>query len=192
MSLQQIAARHGVHSPDWRRIRRVFLFVLMLPVVLPAAWVVYVDTVLAYSASFHIDESIRRCGSASIGCGTKPGNSGAYVSVTSPRHGHVQDVRFRLGPLGAPASTWRNRNIAVLGTDSCDYLVSPTDRTVTPARNMPSDNWNYLGAFDLKGGYGRALRFVPAADQGECIQMTGEQSRYDWMVRRHARQGRCH
>jgi hypothetical protein len=194
MSPQQIAARHGVHSPDRWRMRRVFLSVLMLPAVPLAAWVIYVDTVPAYSASFHIDEIDATVRLSFYWLWDEAGSySGRHVTVTSPKG----TVTYKM--CGFDWSHWartgiyltEDRNIAVVGTDTCDDLVSPADRTVTPARNMPSDNWTYLGAFDLKGGYGRALRFVPAANQGECIEMRGEESRYDWMVRKHARKARC-
>lgn len=93
-----------------------------------------------------------------------------------------------------------DRDIAVVGVDGCDYLISTDRLTISRARDMQSDEWVYLGAFDFvnrvvaarpgRSQWGNIpfLRFIPAAEQKECV-VDGSPLR--WSVRNAFRTGGC-
>jgi hypothetical protein len=85
--------------------------------------------------------------------------------------------------------------IALIGPQHCDYVIALDTLTVSRAFKIPSDDWTYLGAFDFvehpNGPGTRALRFIPSAEQPECIEDSEEPQNYDWAVRNSARRSSC-
>jgi hypothetical protein len=129
-------------------------------------------------------------------------NSGRFLTVWIPRTrlthkmcGYDWAHRGRTGIYVVG-----QHDLAVIGVDGCDYLVAAQTKTVSRVpRSLPSEDWVYLGAFDWitrilptrgsqVGGHHRFFRFIPAAEQGECI-MDGSPA--PWAVRPSARHEVC-
>jgi hypothetical protein len=66
-----------------------------------------------------------------------------------------------------------DKNLVVMGPDACDYLISMEPLRVIHPFKVASDDWTYLGAFDLdyssSGARELRLRFIPATEQEECL-----------------------
>jgi hypothetical protein len=128
-------------------------------------------------------------------------NSGRFLTVTFPRArishrlcGYDWAHYGRTGIYVIPGE-----NLAVLGVGGCDYLVSRHPLDISRMGRVTSDDWVYLGAFDWAsrilptrgaqiGGRHRVFRFIPAAEQGECII---DGSPPSWAARLSARRPSC-
>jgi hypothetical protein len=92
-----------------------------------------------------------------------------------------------------------DKDIAVVGVDECDYLITLDPLKISRAKNLPSDSWVYLGAFDwvirvVGARPGRSqwgnipfFRFISVNEQPECISGSPSAS----TVRNSARKHRC-
>lgn len=198
MAIPQSLSRHGTLPPEGGRVRRLLLLLVLFPVLLPALCVSYLVLVPPYSASFYVKDVRTTVTVSFYWVWNDMFDNGRRMTLRTPRGALTHAM------CGYDWAHWartgvyltKNQNIAVVGPDGCDYLVSITDRTVTKARDMPSDKWSYLGAFDFVGyprggNRERALRFIPASEQAECIEMMGDLPAYAYMVRRAARKPRC-
>ena len=191
-------ARNRFRPSDWRRIRRILLFILILPIALPASCALYVGFVPAHSASFHIDEVDTTVSLSFYWVWDETRDDGRYFSVRAP----TGTIKHKM--CGFDWAHWsrtsiyltNDRGLAILGFHDCDYFIPLPRLTVTRSAPAQSDAWRYLGAFDLvhssTGVAGtRHMRFIPAAEQAECIIMGGSNFVHDGMTRKHARQPRC-
>jgi hypothetical protein len=126
-----------------------------------------------------------------------------YLTVRTPK----ARVSIKMCGLDWPHSARTSlylvgdRDFAVVGAYHCDYLITTDPPGYSRVSNVSSENWIYLGAFDLvevqEAGRPRAprqsreLQFIPASEQEECIEMHGETKKYDWAVRNEARKNKC-
>jgi hypothetical protein len=104
-------------------------------------------------------------------------HSGQYLTVSTRRGVVSKELSW---------SSQRRTNIYLVGTDIAvlapddEYLVQTSAAKFTNLpRGIPSDSWQYLGAFDGK----RHLAFFPPAELRECIpdnrkQPTSARSEY--------------
>jgi hypothetical protein len=197
MAIERPTALQSIDGSTARRVCRVWLFVLALFVVFPASCFFSVNYVPAYSAAFYIQEIGASVRLQFYWVWDEARDNGRYLTVSGPQG----SIRHRL--CGYDWAHWArtgiyltaDRKVAVLGPRYCDYLVSLTSREVARAWKMASENWMYLGAFDFVGyprGSGeRMLRFISAAEQGECIEMMSDERLPDWAVRNGARRRSC-
>ena len=197
MTTQQIIAPHGVHPPSWRRIARILLFVALLPIALPASCALYINFVPAHSASFHIAEIDTTVELSFYWVwGERADNSGRYFRIRSPRGTTSHEMCGFDWAHGARTGVYLTdeRKIAIQGFHECLDFVSP-DLVVTQNLPLRSEEWRYLGAFDLvylsAGAGARHMRFIPASEQAECIVMGGSDFVRDWMLRKEARKPGC-
>jgi hypothetical protein len=126
-------------------------------------------------------------------------NSGRFLTVSTPDGQITQKMCGYDWAHNARTSVYLadDHDIALVGVDQCDYVISTRPFSTTPAINKPSDRWIYLGAFDLVdhdsgAGHGmpshtRELRFIPADEEAECIKAgTGSAT-----IRNAARRASC-
>src|SRR6202030_1236669 len=98
------------------------------------------------------------------------GGTGRYLTVNTPYGWITENI------CGFDWAHWsrtsiyltEDQKIAVLGPTYCDYLISTNPVEMTRAFKIPSENWIYLGAFQLaaypKHDAPNAFRFVPAGE----------------------------
>jgi hypothetical protein len=181
---------------EWLRIRRILfvlpLAVLLAPVLPIVALLAYALIFPAHSASVVIPELEARLLLRFYY--TWGDESGRHLTVATPR-GHLT--------INMTAFDWAHNSrtsvyltpdnkLAVLGPTGDDYVVSLHPPNSGRAFRLASETWTYLGAFDYDLSHGaRALRFVTAAEQAECIPMLMEVVHYDWAPRNAARQRSC-
>jgi hypothetical protein len=193
---------HQVKPPSWAFIGAIAVFgpvaILALAAILIVG-MVYIPTKLfpAHSAEFHIKELDATVGIQFYRLWRVGDGDGRYLTV-STRHGHVTHEM-----CGFDWAHWSRTSvylagadqIAVVGAQECDYLISVEGLVVSRAFKVPSADWVYLGAFDFTASSGdpsaRELRFVPASEQRECIEEATEPPMYDWAVRNSARRSSC-
>ena len=188
--------------PSWAFIGAIAVFgplVMLIGLVVLIVGMVYIPTKLfpAHSAEFHIRELDATVGIQFYWLWGVGNGDGRYLTV-STRYGYVTHEM-----CGFDWAHWSRTSvylagadqIAVVGPQECDYLISVDGLVVSPAFKVPSADWVYLGAFHFAaspGGPGaRELRFFPASEQRECIEEATEPPMYDWAVRNSARKSRC-
>jgi hypothetical protein len=192
------SAQHAAALPHWWRIRRVLIFLLLLPVILPVSCALYIGYVPPHAASTEIEEIKTTVDLRFYWVTDENKDSGRYFTVRTLA-GSITH-----GMCGFDWAHWARTSLyltdagglAILGFHDCDYFVSLPQLTITRKPPGPSEAWRYLGAFDFAfaptGVAGtRNLRFIPAAEQAECIAMGGSDFVQDWMTRRQARKPRC-
>ena len=184
----------------WTVVRGLLLLSLVTAVVLTlitaaiiGAWIVYWTVVPAYSASTEIPELHTTLTLRFYFTEDENTDHGRYLSVAAP------NGRIKIAMTGfdwahnARTSVYLTpeHRIGIVGPFDDDYLLSLDQLKTEPARG-PSEDWTYLGAFDFQQveGIGRQLRFISAAEQGECIPMRGL-STEDYQVRKATRRRDC-
>jgi hypothetical protein len=182
---------------------RAFLFTLLTLLFAPIAavvlglvsYIVWWAFVPWHAADLHIKELDT---TITLQFYLTSGGSGRYLTVKTPYGETRQNICGFNWAHWSRTSIYltEDRRIAVLGVDHCDYVVSINPMEMTEARNIPSENWTYLGAFRLadypKHDAPDAFRFIPASEQTECIEEATEGPPPPWTPRNHARQPRCH
>lgn len=78
--------------------------------------------------------------------------------------------------------------IAVVGPDCCDLIFDPVALTSSPATNVSSDGWAYIGGFFLINGL---LGFFSPDRLPECIERRCDPPASDRNVRNANRQDAC-
>ena len=150
--------------------------ILLSPLMLFIAAVLYTTIVPAHSAEFYIDEIDTTVALKFYWRWSDTNGDGRYLTVRAP-HGQItQDI------CGYDWAHWSRTSIyltpehtiAVIGPDQCEYLVTIDPLGVSDLRGDASEQWTYLGAFDLAGyphgGRGPMhLRFLRATEQDECL-----------------------
>jgi hypothetical protein len=150
--------------------------ILLSPLMLFIAAVLYTAVVPAHSAEFYIEEIDTTVALKFYWRWGDTNGDGRFLTVRAPRGRITQDV------CGWDWAHWSrtsvyltpDRKIAVLGPDQCEYLVNLAPISIAHPVRAPSEHWIYLGAFALagypRGSRGRLhLRFISAAEQGECV-----------------------
>jgi hypothetical protein len=172
-----------------------FLFAILALLFAPIAAVVLAWTfVPKHSADLQIKE---RNTTITLQFYLTIGGTGRYLTVKTPYGWITENI------CGFDWAHWsrtsiyltEDQKIAVLGPTYCDYLISTNPVEMTRAFNIPSENWTYLGAFQL-GAYPKhdtpnAFRFIPAGEQTEFIELATDEKPPDWAPRNHARRPRC-
>lgn len=164
-----------------QRLRRLVVGMLLFPVLFPLAVVVgvalYIHLVPAQSAVVDLAPARATVTLRFYWIWDVARSDGRHLSVS--RNG--TSIGFE--PCGYDWAHWGRTGIyvteaddlAILGPGRCDYLVPKDGGPATRIHKVSSQDWVYLGAFDLVGtprGIGkRRLRFMSAAEQDECIEM---------------------
>ena len=187
----------------WRPRWITFFLMLVSPFLLLGApfagWLIYQTCVPVYSASF-TDKNVtlkleffRANDLFSDGLDSKV----RYLTLTGP------NGRVKYGMQGwdwihrARTSVYatENGNFAVLGPDYEDVLIDTGQLTTSHAFRVASQDWTYLGAFDFvrgqNGDHDRSFRFIPAAEQAECVPTGPSSGGEVWSPRNAAREQRC-
>jgi hypothetical protein len=134
----------------------------------------------AYSATYHIkaiDTDVRL---KFYWVEDENSDNGRYLTVSN-RHGSVRkNVCGYDWAHNSRTSLYLTdeSKIAVLGTNGCDYIVDVQSLSVEQVGDTPSQRWTYLGAFMLTNeppytAASRALRFIDAPRQEECVVTSG-------------------
>jgi hypothetical protein len=171
-------------------------FIAILAVL--ASWMVYEVFVPVFSASFRIAEidMVVKLDFFRINdpFGDGLDKSGRYLTMQSPQG----EIRYNM--LGY---NWARRartgvyltgagNIAILGPDGADILVDTGRMKISDALRTSAGGWTYLGAFDFVEPLIRSrdpsLRFIPPAEQDECV-LDSSQTKHE--PRAGARRDRC-
>jgi hypothetical protein len=124
----------------------------------------------AFSANVDIKEPAATIKLKFYGVWDVAGTDGRYLTVATPRGQitramcgfdwlHYSETKVYLTP---------DRKVAVLGPNSCDYLVSLDPLGMMEVNNLPSTGSTYLGAFGLVQRSANPdkfeLRFAPASE----------------------------
>ena len=173
----------GLLALIWRHGLTAIFLVLAWPFLLIAAaligWVTYTNFVPAFSASVPLPQVATTLQLEFFRVNELLGGgliqSGRYLTLTSPRGRVTYNMPGWDWPHRARTSVYvtQDKKFAVLGPDEEDILIDTEQSKISRAFRIPSQDWTYLGAFDFVqpviGGYDRNLRFIPAAEQDECV-----------------------
>lgn len=167
----------------------------MLPVLLVASYLAYIEFVPAYSSTVVLDEMGATVTLKFYWVEDEMKDNGRRVTIGT------SDGTITTRMCGYDWAHWARTSvyrtgdgkIAVLGLYGCEYHFSLHPLEEFAAINGDSARWTYLGAFDFHAGYSRSLQFFPAALQAECIEMmTQDFKLMPDAVRNTARRPRCH
>lgn len=200
-------------SGQWNSVAVTALLLLLAPVapaVFPAifvalaiAYLYFVSLVPVWSASTSIADLETNLTLSFYSVWDAGSDSGRYLYVDAPA-GRIRIYMTAFDWAHNPRTSvylTPMRKLAVLGPTGDDHLVSldppgaiglPGPETANRAAGA-SENWTYLGAFDyvLKPNGAKALRFVDAKAQPECVPMLSNGPYMDYTVRVNARQRNC-
>ena len=178
-----------------RLLLAVLLVMLALPPTLLAGYFVYVKVVPAYSASFYVEDLQTTVTRRYYLTADEMSDDGRRVTFVTPSAAVSAPMCGYDWAHWARTSVYRTSDgIAVLGRRGCDLqLVLDPLASIEQASDRGSETWRYLGAFDVVDDpRSRQLRFIPAAEQAECLELaTKEVLHPEPTPRNHMRQARC-
>lgn len=191
------SARTQWVCPDLRtRAVRFLIAIVIIPILVPIASIIYIKWVPAHSATLEIRELNAQLTLRFYylwGPELTAPDHGRYLTVRSPAGSKTIAMNAFDWAHNSRTSVYRTPNgeIAILGPIEDDYFVTLSPLKVVERFGPLSERWTYLGAFDYELlQHDRKLRFVRADEQAECIPMRGGDT-MEWQPRKTARQRNC-